>query len=37
MSAAEAAVAVASVLAGFAVGYWFRGWFGRRVESRRTG
>jgi hypothetical protein len=35
MSAVDAAVAVASVLAGFAAGYGFRGWLARRLEARR--
>ena len=36
MNVLDAALAVASVLAGLAVGYGFRGWLARHVESRRA-
>jgi hypothetical protein len=35
MDAADVAVALIAVLAGFAAGYAFRGWFARRVGRKR--
>jgi hypothetical protein len=34
MDTVESVIAVVAILAGFGVGYAFRGWFARRVESR---
>ena len=34
MNAIDSAIAVVAILAGFAAGYGFRGWYARRTEGR---